>query len=92
MAGAQEALQAYIRRVESESERQAALRAQQQQAPTGMGWGGWMPGPIILLNQFGDQVSHGGFGSSAGGDWGGGGFSGGGDWGGGGGSSGGGGW
>jgi uncharacterized membrane protein YgcG len=98
MAEAQEALKGYIHHVETESDKLAERQARQANQPMpmgGYGLGGWMPGPIILLNDFGSHAHHGGygggFGASGGGDWGGGGLSGGGDWGGGG-SSGGGGW
>jgi uncharacterized membrane protein YgcG len=90
MTEAQEALKGYIHRVETESDRRATFQAQQQSTTPMGGFGGWMPGPIILLNDFGSHAHPGGF--SGGGDWGGGGggFGGGGDWGGG--SSGGGDW
>lgn len=93
MAEAQEALKGYIQHVEAESDQHAQREAdrQTQQAPSSIG--GWMPGPIILLNSFGSHMNHGGgYGgySGGGGDWGGGGFSGGGSFGGG--SSGGGDW
>jgi uncharacterized membrane protein YgcG len=98
MAEAQEALKGYIHQVETASDKLAERQARQASQPMplgGYGLGGWMPGPIILLNDFGSHAHHGGygggFGASGGGDWGGGGLSGGGDWGGGG-SSGGGGW